>query len=300
MGKKYVPKKLLAIVLSAAMIGGLIPVNSQLSLTAYAQEPEIQTEENLDNENLSEENSDKENSDKENSDKEDSDKESKEDESEASEATMEQTESSEETSEKETVTDESTVEETTEKLAEETTEEELTEETTEIEATEDETTEEETTKEAVAEESGEDIIEVAEDTQTTTARAFNFNINGTIAGINNPTAVGTSSDKWAKGKGSYIYYGNYYQTEDITVKSPVKYRVLDNNNASNSSGSADSILLMADASMDAIVYSETSYGLTGDNAWSDSIAKKWLNSEEFDSSATSGTYTSGGVSKQCI
>jgi hypothetical protein len=290
MKKKYLPKRILALVLSIALVGGAAPIGTARTLTAYAKEAETSEEAEAETkstvesetENVTEEKATKENM-EETTEEISSSNETKEVITEEITSSEEISSSDETTTEEISSSDETTTEEEISSSDETTTEEEI--------SSEEETTTEETT---------EDVVErvqksySSDDTTSTSAKSVNLNINGSIAGINNPSLAGTSTANW---KGSYIYYGNYYQSNDITVKSPVKYRVLDNNNASNSSSNPDSILLLADNIMDVVVLDENNdYATAGTNVWENSIAKKWLNSESFESIKTSGTYTEGGVS----
>ncbi len=190
------------------------------------------------------------------------------------------TESDTETgSETETVTEMDT--ENTSEVATETETEGSTETETEAEIeTEEEITEEETT--VVEEERIEEWNDTMATSTATDARGINLNVDGKIAGVINPGQPTTREQSWGNGEGSYIYYGNYYQSNSNDPNEPVRYRVLDNANSSKEGGNADSILLWSDKIMDAIPYWESKQSINGEDIWTDSLVRKWLNAEKYE------------------
>ena len=190
------------------------------------------------------------------------------------------TESDTETgSETETVTEMDT--ENTSEVATETETEGSTETETEAEIeTEEEITEEETT--VVEEERIEEWNDTMATSTATDARGINLNVDGKIAGVINPGQPTTREQSWGNGEGSYIYYGNYYQSNSNDPNEPVRYRVLDNANSSKEGGNADSILLWSDKIMDVIPYWESKQSINGEDIWTDSLVRKWLNAEKYE------------------
>ena len=190
------------------------------------------------------------------------------------------TESDTETgSETETVTEMDT--ENTSEVATETETEGSTETETEAEIeTEEEITEEETT--VVEEERIEEWNDTMATSTATDARGINLNVDGKIAGVINPGQPTTREQSWGNGEGNYIYYGNYYQSNSNDPNEPVRYRVLDNANSSKEGGNADSILLWSDKIMDVIPYWESKQSINGEDIWTDSLVRKWLNAEKYE------------------
>ncbi|HIX63782.1 MAG TPA: hypothetical protein H9852_05070 [Candidatus Mediterraneibacter colneyensis] len=106
-----------------------------------------------------------------------------------------------------------------------------------------------------------------------------------IAGINDPGRAAEPEHTWANGHASYVYFGNYYQDEGKSVKTPVKWRVLDADTEAYTDG--HSLLLMSDKALDKAAFNEEKGD--GHDEWLSSNLRKWLNSGEFD-----GNYTKGG------
>lgn len=150
---------------------------------------------------------------------------------------------------------------------------------TEIE-TEEQTTQEETT--AIEEEQIEEWKETMAVSTATDARGINLNVDGKIAGIINPGQPTANAQAWGNGVGSYIYFGNYYQSPDGKTKEPVQYRVLDNANSSREGGSADSILLWSNKIMDVVPNRENIETTSERDIWVNSLLRRWLNAENYD------------------
>ncbi|MBE5935245.1 MAG: hypothetical protein E7262_05575 [Lachnospiraceae bacterium] len=81
-----------------------------------------------------------------------------------------------------------------------------------------------------------------------------YNINLGTKGLNNPEVPSNNTDKWGAGEGSYLYFGEYFQSSNIQ-KEPIKWRVLTIKGSSDES-LVDSILLMSDNVLDVVNYSE--------------------------------------------
>ena len=92
-------------------------------------------------------------------------------------------------------------------------------------------------------------------------------INLGTVGVGNPQSTGLDSDAsdWSDGQGHYVYFGEYYQSDDST-KEPIKWRVLDK----------DGMLLLSDKVLENISFNPRR---ADGNIWADSNVKKWLNSE---------------------
>lgn len=103
------------------------------------------------------------------------------------------------------------------------------------------------------------------------------NVNLGTTGLVNPGQPGAATDSWGKGQGSYVYYGNYPQSDSTGAKTePIRWRVLDYNSDSNRDGVGDSVFLVSDIALDKVKYNTTR---GAGNNWSTSNVKKWLNSE---------------------
>ncbi|MCI7302871.1 MAG: DUF6273 domain-containing protein [Clostridiales Family XIII bacterium] len=99
-------------------------------------------------------------------------------------------------------------------------------------------------------------------------------------GIANPSKPADENANWS---GEYLYFGEYYQTDD-TAKEPIKWKVLDNDKKNGLSSENGGMLLLSDQIVDCVKFNESAW-----NEWEDSNLLKWLNSDSF-----SGSYTSGG------
>lgn len=123
-------------------------------------------------------------------------------------------------------------------------------------------------------------------------RTVNLNMSSedgscVIAGINDPGRAADPEHIWANGHASYVYFGEYYQDADKSVKTPVKWRVLD----ADATGYADghSLFLMSDKALDAVKFNERQ---EDGYDWLESNVRKWLNSGDFEDD--DNIYTQGG------
>ena len=117
---------------------------------------------------------------------------------------------------------------------------------------------------------------VAEAEEALTVKDLNMNINGIIAGINDPGTPSGAEDTWAAGAGSYVYFGDYIQQVNGKDE-PVLWRVLDSSSDSNGDGQDDSMLLLSDQILDCVKFNET---VADGNIWESSSIRKWLNSAQ--------------------
>lgn len=122
----------------------------------------------------------------------------------------------------------------------------------------------------------------ANDLKQPEVRTVNLNIDGTIAGIHNPGQPAQANAKWAAGRGSYVYFGNYWQNDtngdgkadSSDTKEQVKWRVLSVENDSqkgihwNSNTNPDSLFLMSDRVLDCIRYNDRIYTEQGSQVFS--------------------------------
>ena len=111
-------------------------------------------------------------------------------------------------------------------------------------------------------------------------------LNLGTAGIENPTSTGlvANASNWSNDKGSYVYFGNYFQT-NATDKDPIKWRVLDKGR-----DNADTMLLMSDKALEVMGFNPTD---ASGNVWANSNIKKWLNSDGATDSIGEGFPTAG-------
>lgn len=115
-----------------------------------------------------------------------------------------------------------------------------------------------------------------------------------INGLHNPEEPDGTSAKWSNGKGSYIYFGNYYQTDAIN-KEPIRWRVLDIDTLDF--GNENAVFLQSDKILDQVEFTrmEDMMGKAS-YEWTSSGLRYWLNSLYFmpAGSEKGGMYTSGG------
>lgn len=143
---------------------------------------------------------------------------------------------------------------------------------------------------------------------TPEVRTINLNVKQSdgsyaIAGVSDPVEVAKPTDtphpNWSDGKGSYVYYGTYQQSEDtanstlgntVYQTEPIKWRVLDGDTTDYDDANGNTnhtMFLLSDKVLDQVAFNEST---TDGNDYASSNLRKWLNSETF-----AGTgYTSGG------
>ena len=102
---------------------------------------------------------------------------------------------------------------------------------------------------------------VKAETKTAEIRTVNANLGAgkkyQIAGIHDAEHIADEDVKnpyveWSNGRGSYVYYGNYYQSDRSgKKKDPIKWCVVD---ASTTEYGDYSMLLQSDAVLDNVVY----------------------------------------------
>lgn len=122
----------------------------------------------------------------------------------------------------------------------------------------------------------------AEDSLST-IKTVNLNNNGTIQGINNPGQPDSADDSWGDGTGSYVYFGEFYQTDRNSAE-PVLWRVL--------SKESDRMLLLSDKVLDQQEF-RVDWTTSDANKWAASDLRKWLNST--DNWSNGGTGDGGGT-----
>ena len=129
---------------------------------------------------------------------------------------------------------------------------------------------------------------------TAEIRNVNLNVNGKIAGIHDPEPAVDADAQWSNGKGSYVYFGDYFQTADGTTKQPIKWCVLDSDG--NDGNGNNSLFLISDRCLDAIRYNETEEGPNDEYiTYTNSNIRKFLNSSsDFVESTDYDDYTKGG------
>lgn len=98
-------------------------------------------------------------------------------------------------------------------------------------------------------------------------------------GIADPAKPADETAVWS---GEYLYFGEYYQTNN-TEKEPIKWKVLDNGKKNGLSSENGGMLLLSDQIVDCVKFNENDFD---GNEWKDSNLLKWLNSTD--------PYTSGG------
>lgn len=108
-------------------------------------------------------------------------------------------------------------------------------------------------------------------------RNVNINNRGSFAGIENPGQPDSADDKWGGGNGSYVYFGNYVQSDDENaIAEPIRWRVLDKANDAlldDDIENNDSMFLLSDGVLDVVPYNSSSTN----NEWEESTLFKWLN-----------------------
>ena len=129
---------------------------------------------------------------------------------------------------------------------------------------------------------------------TAEIRNVNLNVNGKIAGIHDPEPAVDADAQWSNGKGSYVYFGDYFQTADGTTKQPIKWCVLDSDG--NDGNGNNSLFLISDRCLDAVRYNETERGPDNEYiTYTNSNIRKFLNSSsDFVESTDYDDYTKGG------
>ncbi len=129
---------------------------------------------------------------------------------------------------------------------------------------------------------------------TAEIRNVNLNVNGKIAGIHDPEPAVDADAQWSNGKGSYVYFGDYFQTADGTTKQPIKWCVLDSDG--NDGNGNNSLFLISDRCLDAVRYNETEEGPDDEYiTYTNSNIRKFLNSSsDFVESTDYDDYTKGG------
>ena len=133
---------------------------------------------------------------------------------------------------------------------------------------------------------------------TAEIRNVNLNVNGKIAGIHDPEPAVDADAQWSNGKGSYVYFGDYFQTVDGTtkqpIKQPIKWCVLDSDG--NDGSGNNSLFLISDRCLDAVRYNETERGPDDEYiTYTNSNIRKFLNSSsDFVESTDYDDYTKGG------
>ena len=129
---------------------------------------------------------------------------------------------------------------------------------------------------------------------TAEIRNVNLNVNGKIAGIHDPEPAVDADAQWSNGKGSYVYFGDYFQTADGTTKQPIKWCVLDSDG--NDGRGNNSLFLLSDLCLDAVRYNETERGPDDEYiTYTNSNIRKFLNSSsDFVESTDYDDYTKGG------
>ena len=107
--------------------------------------------------------------------------------------------------------------------------------------------------------------------QEETVKTVNLASGDRIPGIHDPEIVSDPTAKWSNGKGSYVYFGNYYANSNME-KEPVKWRVL---SAKTTEYGEESMLLFSDAVLDFSTYIEDD----DDNSttWEESVLREKLN-----------------------
>ena len=129
---------------------------------------------------------------------------------------------------------------------------------------------------------------------TAEIRNVNLNVNGKIAGIHDPEPAVDADAQWSNGKGSYVYFGDYFQTADGTTKQPIKWCVLDSDG--NDGSGNNSLFLISDLCLDAVRYNETERGPDDEYiTYTNSNIRKFLNSSsDFVEPTDYDDYTKGG------
>ncbi len=129
----------------------------------------------------------------------------------------------------------------------------------------------------------------------------NTNVKNTVnlglSGLTDPDKTASLDDAWSKGKGSYLYFGQYFMDKEGNKK-PIKWRVLSTKGDSNLDKKADAITLQSNVALDMIAFDNRynkdddemdepeGYERHGAQAkpwirdFNYSNIKKWLNSEE--------------------
>lgn len=106
-------------------------------------------------------------------------------------------------------------------------------------------------------------------------------------GIADPAKAADETAAWS---GEYLYFGEYYQTNN-TEKEPIKWKVLDNGKKNGLSSENGCMLLLSDQVVDCVKFNEKE---ADGNKWEGSNLSKWMNSESFTPSHTQPPYTSDG------
>lgn len=122
------------------------------------------------------------------------------------------------------------------------------------------------------------MVDFTEEAKAEGTRNVN-DVNLGTYGWENPTTPDSLTDSWSDGKGTYVYFGQYAQSDTTgATKEPIKWRVLDIANDSNNTdddNTADSVLLFADNVLDIQYFNESR---DDGNVWADSDLRMWLNS----------------------
>ena len=152
----------------------------------------------------------------------------------------------------------------------------------------------------------EDGIVYAAEAET---KDINLNLEGQIAGLNDPKQISGTSSEWS---GNYLYFGEYKKDPLVDVfgikigsdKEPVTWRILDANTTAYSKKGEPTILLLSDKVIGKAEFNSNSYQTDGKsyvgsgnphyaNEYAYSNIRKWLNSEDYEAYEESKNFQEG-------